>query len=439
MDERLQLGRIGVRRGRPASGSGRRPGVTMLTRSSVVCADRTVATRSWNGLAKSRAHRSWAEPGYSPARRAAVSRARPFGVLGRATDFSGKRPAATGKAGLGIGGQRLAADTLPAVHRIEIKTEMGRGDVDAVQGLLDAAVAADAHAALDEHAWLDLVQGGRGGFAGLVAWEDGHDHPVGYAQVTRGAGSWALEFVVDPHHRVPGNTIGLDLVQAAIRIIAAEGGGHVHMWVNQPRPEHDRIAAVGRPGSRTGPLPDAPASAGTRGAAPRGPRRRCGTHHHPPVPGGPGRGRLAGGQQPGLSLAPRAGRLGPGHPGAAGRRAVVRSGRLPSPRGRRGSPRRVLLDEDPQGHRPAARRDLRDRGRSRADRSAAPGSAASWSWPAWTTCTGAGWAWGCCTATPTTSRRSSCTWIWVSSSTISTRPTSATFRRPHSGGHPCRS
>ena len=58
------------------------------------------------------------------------------------------------------------------------------------------------------------------------------------------AGSWALEFVVDPHHRVPGNTIGLDLVRAATQIIASEGGGHVHMWVNQPRPEHDRIAAA---------------------------------------------------------------------------------------------------------------------------------------------------------------------------------------------------
>jgi mycothiol synthase len=130
------------------------------------------------------------------------------------------------------------------MHRIEIKTQMGHGDVQAVQGLLDAASAADAHAALDEHAWLDLVQGGRTGFAGLVAWEDGHDHPVGYAQVSRGGGSWALEFVVDPHHRLPGTTVGTDLVRAAARVIAEAGGGHVHMWVNQPRPEHDRIAAA---------------------------------------------------------------------------------------------------------------------------------------------------------------------------------------------------
>lgn len=129
------------------------------------------------------------------------------------------------------------------MHRIEVKRQFGHGDVDAVQGLLDAAADADAHAAVDEHAWLDLVDGGREGFAALVAWAEDHDHPVGYAQVSRGDGNWALEYVVDPHHRVPGNTIGIDLVREAGRLIASEGGGHVHMWVNQPRPEHDRIAA----------------------------------------------------------------------------------------------------------------------------------------------------------------------------------------------------
>ena len=128
------------------------------------------------------------------------------------------------------------------MHRIEVKRHLLGGDIEAVQGLLDAASAADAHAPLDEHAWLDLVQGGREGFASLVAWEAGHDHPVGYAQVSLGSGTWALEYVVDPHHRLPGNTIGEDLVRAAADVIASAGGGHVHMWVNQPRAEHDRIA-----------------------------------------------------------------------------------------------------------------------------------------------------------------------------------------------------
>lgn len=121
---------------------------------------------------------------------------------------------------------------------------MGADDIAAVQELLDLAAAADGHRPLGEHHWLDLVLGGREGFAGLVALEPGHDHPVGYAQVTRGPTSWALEYVVDPHHRVPGNSIGHDLVAAALAIVADEGGGHVHVWVNKPRPEHDEIAAA---------------------------------------------------------------------------------------------------------------------------------------------------------------------------------------------------
>ena len=128
------------------------------------------------------------------------------------------------------------------MHHVEVKRQMGQGDIAAVSQLLDVAAAADHHRPLGEHQWLDLVQGGREGFAGLVAWEPGHDHPVGYAQVTRGVDSWALEYVVDPHHRVPGNCIGADLVSGALEVVAHEGGGHVHMWVPKPSDEHDLIA-----------------------------------------------------------------------------------------------------------------------------------------------------------------------------------------------------
>ena len=121
---------------------------------------------------------------------------------------------------------------------------MGKGDIAAVSELLEVAGAADGHQPLGDHQWLDLVHGGREGFAGLVAWEPGHDHPVGYAQVTRGVQSWALEFVVDPHHRADGNPIGRELVTAALRVVAAEGGGHVHLWVPKPTTAHDDIAAA---------------------------------------------------------------------------------------------------------------------------------------------------------------------------------------------------
>ena len=121
---------------------------------------------------------------------------------------------------------------------------MGAGDIAAVQELLDVAAAADGHEPLGEHKWLDLVQGGRAGFAGLVAWEPEHDHPVGYAHLTRGADSWALEYVVDPHHRAPGAPIGRDLVHAALAIVADEGGGHIHLWVPKPTAGHDELAAA---------------------------------------------------------------------------------------------------------------------------------------------------------------------------------------------------
>jgi mycothiol synthase len=133
---------------------------------------------------------------------------------------------------------------LAPVHHLEVKRQLGQGDIDAVSELLEVANKADGHKPLGEHQWLDLVEGRRHGFAGLVAWEPGHGHPVGYAQVARGRTSWALELVVDPHHRRNGSGIGTDLVKAAFDVIREEGGGHVHMWVPKPTPEHDEIAAA---------------------------------------------------------------------------------------------------------------------------------------------------------------------------------------------------
>jgi mycothiol synthase len=144
--------------------------------------------------------------------------------------------------------------------RLEIKRQMGQVDIAAVSELLDVAAAVDGHYPLGEHQWLDLVHGNRHGFAGLVAWEPGHEHPVGYAQLTReetAAGpaddtadapqpTWALEYVVDPHHRMAGDGIGETLVGTALDIVRHEGGGHVHLWVPKPTAAHDRLAeAVG--------------------------------------------------------------------------------------------------------------------------------------------------------------------------------------------------
>lgn len=122
---------------------------------------------------------------------------------------------------------------------------MRAGDIAAVSELLDLAAAADGHRPLDEHKWIDLVHGGRRGFAGLIAWEEGHDHPVGFAQLTRGDGNWAVEYVVDPHHREgEGPEIATDLLSWAIDMVRSEGGGHLHLWVPKPTEVHDRVAAA---------------------------------------------------------------------------------------------------------------------------------------------------------------------------------------------------
>ena len=129
------------------------------------------------------------------------------------------------------------------MRTLSIKRQLDRADVAAVDELLTIAERVDGHRAVDEHRWLDMAQGGRESFAGLVAWQDGHDHPVGYAQVSRGRHSWALDLVIDPHHRAEALSIGPEMLQAALEVIGGEGGGHVHLWVYQPSAAHDEMAA----------------------------------------------------------------------------------------------------------------------------------------------------------------------------------------------------
>jgi len=127
-------------------------------------------------------------------------------------------------------------------RRLEVKRQMSDHDIDVVTDLLEAAERADNHQALADHQWLDLVQGGRDGFAGLLAWESGHEHPVAYAQVSKGNDSWGLELVVHPHHRYDMPAIGPALLEQALEVVAEDGGGHVHWWVFEATPAHYALA-----------------------------------------------------------------------------------------------------------------------------------------------------------------------------------------------------
>jgi mycothiol synthase len=122
---------------------------------------------------------------------------------------------------------------------------MGEADISAISVLLEAASIADGHRALGEHQWLDLVQGGREGFAGFVAREPGRERIVAYAQISRGNdGSWAVEYVVHPRWRAGGTELQTDLLRTVLAEISEQGGGHVHMWVPKPTAIDDGVASA---------------------------------------------------------------------------------------------------------------------------------------------------------------------------------------------------
>jgi len=161
------------------------------------------------------------------------------------------------------------------MRTLDIKRQLSAAEIAEVGELVGAAERADGHRPMSDHLWLDLAHGGRQGFAGLLAWEPGHNHPVAYAQVSRGNQSWALELVIHPHHRYEMSEIGPELLQAALEVIAQGGGGSVSWWVFEPTVAHERLAAAaGLHPSRTlfqmrRPLPlDAEATLPTRAFVP---------------------------------------------------------------------------------------------------------------------------------------------------------------------------
>lgn len=125
-----------------------------------------------------------------------------------------------------------------------IKRQLDGRDVAEVEHLIGRVRAADGHQPMDEHRWVDAAHGGRSEFAGLVLSEPGHDHLLAYAQVTRGNKSWAIDLVIDPHHRYDALEIAPRLLGEAADLIRSEGGGHVHYWVYEPTDAHARIASA---------------------------------------------------------------------------------------------------------------------------------------------------------------------------------------------------
>lgn len=124
-----------------------------------------------------------------------------------------------------------------AVH-LDVKRQMGQGDIELVEQLVASAAEADGFLALGDVDWAHPA-------TGVLARDEGDSRSVvGYAHLTKEPSGWALRFVVEPSRRIAGHTIAGELVAAAIGLAAEQGGGHLQLWVTKPGDADDVVAAA---------------------------------------------------------------------------------------------------------------------------------------------------------------------------------------------------
>ena len=123
-------------------------------------------------------------------------------------------------------------------------------------------------------------------------------HPVAYAQVSPRQRLVEHRAGRRPRPSLPASSrSGRSCCGAAVDIVAAEGGGHVHWWVSEATDAHARGGRRGRAAPRPAPAPDAAAAAHRHPVRPDDPavRRRARTRRRgsrsttAPSPGTPSR------------------------------------------------------------------------------------------------------------------------------------------------------
>ncbi len=112
-----------------------------------------------------------------------------------------------------------------------IRQRTGEEDIAAIASLAHEISQFDHHQALDDHTWLDLVHGGRKGILGFTAHASRDNQLIGYAQISAGNETWALEVIVHPFFRRNEDGVTKALIDIAVDSIATKGGGHVHAWL----------------------------------------------------------------------------------------------------------------------------------------------------------------------------------------------------------------
>ena len=136
----------------------------------------------------------------------------------------------------------VTAASLLLMNDLVIARRRGEEEIGEIARLAHDVESFDKHKALGDHAWLDLVHGGRRSVYGFTARRKSGSQLVGYAQVSVGNETWALELVVHPLYRSLEAGVVSALLTRSTREIAAKGGGHVHVWLSTR--DYDAIEAL---------------------------------------------------------------------------------------------------------------------------------------------------------------------------------------------------
>ncbi|HVE90779.1 MAG TPA: mycothiol synthase [Actinomycetota bacterium] len=127
--------------------------------------------------------------------------------------------------------------------RVRVLEKLTASDLEHVREVLEASAVHDGHPPLSEHKRMELERGPSGDTRYVLAWEDGHDHAVGYAHLSGTGpdrGVWGVEIVVHPQHRGVG--FELALAEAALAQVAETGGGRVTLWAFDATDTHEALA-----------------------------------------------------------------------------------------------------------------------------------------------------------------------------------------------------
>lgn len=125
---------------------------------------------------------------------------------------------------------------------LETRHHLDGRELEAIDHLVTSAAVHDGYSSLSDHLWLELMNNRGRDVRAVLANDHGGDL-IGYAQLAKANESTAIELLVAPQVGEHSSELRSALLQSALELVAADGGGGVNWWVHHPDSTADTIAA----------------------------------------------------------------------------------------------------------------------------------------------------------------------------------------------------